>query len=133
MFWFKYMLVILVCFLLVFIPKIYQDRLAIKSNYKIICGTYVGDNVVVVNRYRSMKNIFFELLTVDGDSKFFLKNMSLSKDLSLFFWGGLNDTKKILSNMVIGNKYCVTFSNFYNEDTSAKFQSVSYLIKIKPM
>ncbi len=33
--------------------------------------------------------------------------------------------------MVIGNSYCVTFSNSYAEETSAKFQPVSYLIKIK--
>ncbi|MCU4378205.1 hypothetical protein [Acinetobacter haemolyticus] len=131
MFWRKYILAILICFLLVFIPSIYEDRRAIESNYGSICGTYIGDKVVVINRYRSMKEIFFEILTVEGDSKYFLKNISLSKKASLFFWEeSSKETKKILSSMIIGNRYCVTFSNSYTEETSAKFQPVSYLIKI---
>lgn len=128
MFWIRYLLIVLICTLAVFVPNMYHDKKSLNSKTNRLCGVYVGDTMFEKSHRVTIP--FFHILLPDGKTVSFKKNLSLSQYLSFSLWADdLKRIKLILANMRIGQSYCVIFSvDYYEENSPAP---VPYLIGIQ--
>ncbi len=127
-FWIRYLSIVLICILIVFVPNMYHDKKSLNSRTDTLCGVYVGDTIFEKSHRVTIP--FFHILLPDGKTVSFRKNLSLSQYLSFLLWGDdLKRIKLILANMRIGQSYCVVFSIDYYEENSPV--PVPYLIGIK--
>ena len=122
---------VFLAFFVVFSSSFFYDYKALSSNLSVVCGQYLGDEVVRVGGSRSSNVEYLKILPKeDSDPIYFKKNLSLSKEILLWVQGSkANDN---LSRTILGEEYCVTFSIAYRENLQSIYKSVPYLVNFEP-